>query len=127
ADHPIFGVTPLGFQDQYAMLSKYHIAHAHNLFLAYLSEYGLIGALVFIMILAFCTVHFIRMMKYVRRRKHCTADLFLFALPVIPFMGTLDFPLFSQQVMLLTIALLSYWEVYLKAKAKAVRSYPLYS
>lgn len=110
--HPLFGVTPFGFQKEYIMMTGRHIAHAHNIFLAYLSDYGIVGEAAFLLLVATCVYKFFKVFRSMKTDKRKTGDLFILAFPIIPLTGLLDFPMSSPQIMFLVIILLGGWDRY---------------
>lgn len=111
-NHPLFGVTPLGFRHEYVLMTGRNIAHAHNIFLAYLSDYGIIGEITFLLLVATCVYKFVKVFWSMKNDKRKIGDLFILAFPIIPLTGLLDFPMSSPQVMFLVIILLGGWDRY---------------
>ncbi|WCK52706.1 O-antigen ligase family protein [Aneurinibacillus sp. Ricciae_BoGa-3] len=109
--HPLFGVTPIGFKDAYAGIAGDGITHAHNVLLGFFSEYGTLGGLSFLVLLVSCGYRMIRLYTAVKNRKQ-VFDLFLLALPVFLITGIFDHPLVSPQAALPAIILLGSWDAY---------------
>ncbi|TGA96593.1 O-antigen ligase domain-containing protein [Sporolactobacillus shoreae] len=106
-DHPLFGTTTLGFPDAYYRLTGHMIAHAHNLFLSIFVSSGIVCGLFFIGLLISGSISLIRSLK--KKKGYLRTTLFFFSLPTIIAYGLLDFTLSSPQVMLVVIALVSFW------------------
>lgn len=113
SDHPFFGVTPLGFREAYDAFAHDKVAHAHNIFLGFFTEYGTIGGLSFVLLFIVIAVKVILVMYSFRNRKKYL-DIFLLLMPVFLMTGMLDHPLVSPQTALLTIFLIAGWESYVK-------------
>ncbi|HET7577992.1 MAG TPA: O-antigen ligase family protein [Bacillales bacterium] len=111
-NHPLFGVTPFGFQHEYDLMTGRSIAHAHNIFLAYLSDYGILGELAFLLLIVTFLYKFVRVLTSMKNDSPKIIDLFLLAFPIVPLTGMLDFPMASPQVMFLVIILLGSWDNY---------------
>lgn len=117
--HPIFGTTPFGFKQEFANLlqrtystvpsSLVNIPHAHDMYLGVFVEYGLVGGVAF---LIFLGVNIWKSIPFFFKEKNQFMEHFLLALPVIILTGILDEPIFSPQIAILAIFLLSYWDHY---------------
>lgn len=110
--HPLFGVNPLGFQNEYYHLTGKQISHAHNLFLAYLVDYGILGGTAFLILGIACFIMSIKAVSSIKNSNRKVGDLFLFFFPVIPLTGLFDFPMSSPQIMFLVIIMLGAWARY---------------
>jgi O-antigen ligase len=106
---PFFGVTPLGFQQAYAAFEKTGITHAHNLFLGFFCEYGVIGGTAFLLFTGSYLYKGIKLFV-ISKWKEQQMAFFFFTLPVLPLTGILDHPLISPQTALIAIMLLGSWE-----------------
>lgn len=113
SDHPFFGVTPLGFREAYDAFAHDKVAHAHNIFLGFFTEYGTIGGLSFVLFFV-AIVAKVAFVLYMFRKKKKYLDLFILLLPVFLLTGILDHPLVSPQTALLSIFIIAGWESYLK-------------
>lgn len=110
-DHPFFGVTPLGFRQAYDAFAHDKVAHAHNIFLGFFTEYGTMGGLAFILL--FMTILYkVIFVLYTFRNKKKYLDIFLLLMPVFLITGILDHPLISPQTALLAIFLIGGWDHY---------------
>lgn len=107
---PIFGVTPLGFQETYALFEKTGIAHAHNLLLSLFCEYGVLGGTAFLFLIVWYVHKAVKTLTLTLSQQHKKPGLFFFSLPILPLTGILDHPLASPQTALLAIILLAGWE-----------------
>ncbi|HET7658529.1 MAG TPA: hypothetical protein VFK37_09570, partial [Bacillales bacterium] len=110
--HPLFGVNPLGFEKEYYHLAGKDIAHAHNLFISYLVDYGIIGGTAFLILGLACLFKSAKAIVSIKNSNRKVGDIFLFSFPVIPLTGLFDFPMSSPQVMFLVIILLGAWARY---------------
>lgn len=109
-EYPYFGTTSLGFYEAYAHLGK-PVPHAHNIVLAFFSEYGTIGGLAFLLLSAtiafkFCCLYFLN------AKKKILLDFFILSMPVILLTGIFDHPLVSPQTALLITILVACWDRY---------------
>ncbi|WP_047153451.1 O-antigen ligase family protein [Aneurinibacillus tyrosinisolvens] len=109
--HPLFGVTPNGFQDIYKAVIGQYVAHPHNIFLYFFVSYGTMGGLAFLLMVAVLLYRLLLTLKANRIHKEFL-DAFLFLVPVILITGLFDFPMFSPQTALLAVGLLGHWEFY---------------
>lgn len=105
---PLFGVTPLGFQETYALFDKAGVAHAHNLLLGLFCEYGVLGGTAFLFLVIWYIHKAVK--AIMPSQQHKKPGLFLFSLPILPLTGIFDHPLASPQTALLAIILLAGWE-----------------
>jgi len=112
--HPIFGVTPAGFNIFYMQLTKKYVPHAHDIFLAFFSEYGLLGGGMFLAFSIVMAIYFVKMVIHPSIRSLSYSNAFLLTLPIILFTGVLDHPLYSPQVALPTVILLAFFHRYVK-------------
>lgn len=109
-NNPLFGVTPLGFGQEYLLQNNHYIPHAHNLLLGMFSEYGLLGGLSF---LTLVSINFVKCTQLIfLTRKGYLYNSFLLSLPIILFTGFFDEPLFSPQIGFLTVVLFACWDRY---------------
>ncbi|MED0677046.1 O-antigen ligase family protein [Aneurinibacillus thermoaerophilus] len=108
---PLFGVTPLGFKEAYAVFEKTGIAHAHNIVLGFFCEYGIIGGTSFLLLII-TSLHKVVQAFFLSRQHDAKSELFFFVLPVLLLTGVLDHPLISPQTALLAIILLGSWDRY---------------
>ncbi|WP_239984915.1 O-antigen ligase family protein [Sporolactobacillus pectinivorans] len=106
-DHPLFGTTSLGFPDAYHRLTGHTIAHAHNLLLSVFASSGVVCGIFFTWLLIAGSISLIWSLK--KEKGYLRTTLFFFSLPTIIAYGLLDFTLSSPQVMLVVIALVSFW------------------
>ncbi|NRD80076.1 O-antigen ligase family protein [Bacillus sp. BRMEA1] len=109
--HFLFGTTPLGFRSEYFKLFNDDMVHAHNLFIGFFAEYGIVGGIA-LLILLFSTTYKFIILLFLKNRNKGLFNYFLFSLPIIVLTGILDEPTFSPQIALLTVILLSYWKLY---------------
>lgn len=112
-DHSIFGVTPIGFGQEYLKHYNEFVPHAHNLLIGIFAEYGTLGGAAFLFIFCFNLVKCIHLFFSIRSHK-CMLDSFLLGLPIITLTGVFDEPLFSPQIGFLTVILLACWDRYTK-------------
>ncbi len=119
--HFLFGTTPHGFRIAYDSLFNQGVPHAHNIFIGFFVEYGVIGGLAFLIFLCATLYNMINLMIYNDKNKRFV-EYFLLSLPVIFLTGMLDEPTFSPQIAILSIMLLSYWDQYME---KHVKVYPI--
>lgn len=110
--HFLFGTTPLGFGKVYASLFHKNIYHAHDIFIGFFVEYGAIGGIAFLAVLVMGMFKLGRL--FFIKRNYRYLNIFLLSLPVIVLTGFLDEPVFSPQIGMLAVVLLSYWEWYSK-------------
>lgn len=113
SDHPFFGVTPLGFREAYDAFAHDKVAHAHNIFLGFFTEYGTIGGLSFVLLFIAIVVK-VSFIIYAFRNRKKYLDIFLLLMPVFLMTGILDHPLVSPQTALLSIFVIAGWEKYVK-------------
>ncbi|PKR83663.1 O-antigen ligase family protein [Heyndrickxia camelliae] len=109
-EYPSFGLTPLGFPTEYLIQTGHHAAHAHNIFLAFFTDFGILAGVVFIAITIIVMYQFLKLLKY--NHSKSIFDWFLFSLPILGLTGILDFPLSSPQIALPVIILVSKWQQY---------------
>jgi O-antigen ligase len=109
--HPLFGTTQLGFRQEYIRLFHLDIPHAHDIFIGFFAEYGLVGGVPFLFLVAI-TVYKCANLFFLKRGNKGLLNYFLLSLPVIVFTGILDEPVYSPQIALVTIILMSFWEKY---------------
>lgn len=112
--HPIFGVSPAGFNVYYVKLTKKYVPHAHDIFLAFFSEYGLLGGGMFLVFSIIMAIYFVKMVIHPSIRSLSYSNAFLLTLPIILFTGLLDHPLYSPQIALPTVILLAFFHRYVK-------------
>ncbi|XZF76055.1 O-antigen ligase family protein [Bacillus sp. AL-1R] len=112
-NHPLFGVTPIGFGQEYEMQYGHFITHAHNLLLGMFVEYGTLGGLAFLTLISVQIVKWIHLFFFERSRK-CYLNSFLLGLSIILFTGVFDEPVFSPQICFLTVIMLGSWDRYSK-------------
>ncbi|PLT32767.1 O-antigen ligase [Bacillus sp. V5-8f] len=109
--HSLFGVTPMGFRQEY--MSHYHelMPHSHNMIIGSFTEFGMLGGIAFLCLVSINIVKAVQLFFWNRRSKS-VLDSFLLSLPVIFLTGIFDQPLYSPQIALLTIVLLACWDKY---------------
>ncbi|WKB36480.1 hypothetical protein QS257_05080 [Terrilactibacillus sp. S3-3] len=116
--HPMFGVTPLGFNPAYIQLTGEEMPHPHNLFLSFYSIFGIFSGTLFVIIVIWNGYKLLKLLHSAERsgrRGHRFDDLFLFSMPTLIISGIFDFPLSSPQIAITTIiALMCLWSSYLK-------------
>ncbi len=122
--HPVFGTTPLGFQQEFTKLlhlsykkiphSLTDIPHSHDMYLGAITEYGIVGGVPFFLLLI---VNFYKYLLLFIRKIKPLDEYFMFALPVFILTGIFDEPLFSPQIALLSIFLFSFWRRYTDKKS----------
>jgi len=110
-EYPQFGLTPLGFPEKYFYHTGHQAAHAHNIFLAFFADFGIIAGFVFIGLTTAVMINFIKLLKYSRSKT--LFDWFLFSMPILGLTGLLDFPLSSPQIALPALILVSMWQQYI--------------
>jgi O-antigen ligase len=109
--HPLFGTTPYGFRQEYMNLFGKDVPHSHDIFIGFFAEYGILGGLSFLILLAVTVYKCVNLFFYKEKNKGLL-DSFLLSLPIIVFTGVLDEPNFTPQLGVLTIILLGYWGKY---------------
>jgi O-antigen ligase len=109
-EYPYFGTTSLGFYEAYAHLGK-PVPHAHNIVLAFFSEYGTIGGLAFLLLSATIAFKFC-CLCFLNAKKKILLDFFILSMPVILLTGIFDHPLVSPQTALLITILVACWDRY---------------
>jgi O-antigen ligase len=109
--HSIFGMTPLGFKNEYFNFFKQDMPHAHNILIGFFAEYGILGGVAFLTLLCTTLYKYVPLFYY-KEKNNELLDSFLLSLPIIVLTGILDEPTFSPQITLLTIILLGYWNKY---------------
>ncbi|MGM7702776.1 O-antigen ligase family protein [Pseudalkalibacillus sp. Hm43] len=109
-EYPLFGMTPLGFREEYVYMFHEEIPHAHNLFLAMFAEYGALGgvALIVVVLINIYKASSLFLIKY----QSLNLDTFLLSLPVIFLTGIFDYVIFSPQVAVMAILLMASWDKY---------------
>jgi len=112
-DHSIFGVTPIGFGQEYLKDYNEVVPHAHNILIGMFAEYGTLGGVAFLLVICLNLVKCIHLFFSIRSHK-CLLDSFLLSLPIIILTGVFDEPLFSPQIGFLTVILLACWDRYTK-------------
>jgi len=112
-DHPFFGVTPIGFGQEYLKHYNEYVPHAHNVFIGIFVEYGTLGGLAFLCVIIINLVKFIQLFFSIRNKKSLLNN-YLLSLPIILLTGVFDEPLFSPQIGFLTVILLACWDKYTK-------------
>lgn len=121
--HFLFGTTPFGFQEAYFKFFNDDMIHAHNLFIGFFAEYGVVGGIAFLIL--FCTTAYKAItLFFFKENKNGLLDYFLLSLPIIVLTGILDEPTFSPQIALPTIILLSYWDNYTRNFSFAFLAFP---
>lgn len=115
--HFLFGTTPHGFVQAYENSFNQAVPHAHNIFIGFFSEYGIVGGLAFVILLCASIYNLVSLYIY-NNKNDRLMEYFILSMPVILLTGLLDEPTFSPQVSLVTIMLLSYWDQYLKKYVK---------
>jgi O-antigen ligase len=108
--HPFFGTTPLGFQQAYSAFGA-PVPHAHNILLAFFSEYGTLGGLAFVIFLIWMVIKYLSLVKFPSGHK-IMLESFILSLPILLITGILDHPLSSPQTALAVIPFLSFWDRY---------------
>lgn len=119
----LFGTTPLGFRGQYLKVFNSDMIHAHNIFIGFFAEFGLLGGLAFLILLSTMIYKSVTLF-FCKQKKTGILDFFLFSLPIVILTGILDEPTFSPQIALFTIILLSYWDKYTKNFAFSFSAFP---
>ncbi len=110
--HPIFGVSPAGFSVFYKHMTHKYVPHSHDIFIAFLSEYGIVGEFVFLIFVGVFGSYYLKMILAKTTRGQFTSTVFMLTLPIILITGLLDHPLFSPQVALPTVILLAFFHRY---------------
>ncbi len=108
-DHFFFGTTPFGFKEAFARYAP-PVPHAHNVVLAFFSEYGVIGGLAF-----FCvtmTIFVKLFLLALNIRNNDVVDTYYLLFPVFLLFGIFDHPLYSPQIALFAVAMLASWDKY---------------
>ncbi len=108
-EHSLFGMTPMGFKEEYFHYFNEQIPHAHNLLLGMFTEYGALGGVAFLIVLLI-NLYKVIYLYFTKQNKYL--DSFLLSLPVMLLTGIFDYVLFSPQVALMTIILMAYWDKY---------------
>ncbi|WP_408011528.1 O-antigen ligase family protein [Pseudalkalibacillus sp. A8] len=109
-EHSLFGMTPMGFKEEYFHYFNEQIPHAHNLLLGMFTEYGALGGIACLIVLLINMYKVIYL--YFTKQNNKYLDSFLLSLPVMLLTGVFDYVLFSPQVALMTIILMAYWDKY---------------
>jgi O-antigen ligase len=109
--YPQFGMTPMGFPTLYFNQTGHHAAHAHNIFLAFFADFGIIAGMVFVGLTITIIFNLLKLLRYHRRK--ALFDWFLFSIPILGLTGLLDFPLSSPQVALPALVLVGMWQQYI--------------
>lgn len=122
--HFLFGTTPLGFQGQYQKFFNDDMVHAHNIFIGFFAEYGLLGGIAFLVLLCTFIYKSVPLFFY-KENTQGLLHYFLLSLPIIVFTGILDEPTFSPQIALPTIILLGYWNKYVGKFAFSFHTLPI--
>ncbi len=112
-DHSIFGVTPIGFGQEYLKDYNEVVPHAHNILIGMFAEYGTLGGLAFLLVICLNLVKCIHLFFSIRSHK-CLLDSFLLSLPIIILTEFLMMLLFSPQIGFLTVILFACWDRYTK-------------
>jgi O-antigen ligase len=112
-EHSLFGVTPLGFGQEYLKHYNEFVPHAHNILIGMFAEYGTLGGLAFLLLVSLNLVKCVHLFFSIRRKKYFL-DSFLLGLPIILLTGVFDEPLFSPQIGFLTVVFLACWDQYSK-------------
>jgi O-Antigen ligase. len=107
--HPLFGTTSFDFSTAYYQLTGHSIAHAHNLFLSIFASSGVISGVYFTGLIIAGSVSLLKAVRTEKGYLSHRVTLYLFSLPTIIAYGLLDFTLSSPQVMLVVLALVSFW------------------
>lgn len=110
-NHPVFGVTPNGFQDMYKELIGQYVAHPHNIFLYFFVNFGTVGGMAFLLLVVVLLYRLLLTLTASRTHKEFL-DVFLFLIPVTLLTGLFDFPMFSPQTALVAVGLIGHWEYY---------------
>ena len=121
SEHFLFGTTPHGFRAAYGNLFPNAVPHAHNMFIGFFAEYGIIGGIAFLMVVGVTLLNIVNLF-IINDKNDSLIEYFLLSLPIMVLTGVLDEPTFSPQIGLLSIMLLSYWDQYYK---KHVKTYPI--
>ena len=120
-EHFLFGTTPHGFKSAYAKLFPDPVPHAHNLFIGFFAEFGMIGGIAFLIVLGVTVLNIVHLLIF-NNKNDSLLEYFLLSLPIMVLTGILDEPTFSPQIGLLSIMLMSHWDLYYK---KQVKTYPV--
>lgn len=121
--HFFFGTTPLGFRGEYFKFFNDDMIHAHNLFIGFFVEYGIIGGIAFLTVFSITGYKAISLF-FSKKHSNELLEYFLLSLPIIVLTGILDEPTFSPQIALPTIVLLSYWGRYTRNFSLAFLPFP---
>ncbi|MGG3466070.1 O-antigen ligase family protein [Neobacillus pocheonensis] len=124
-NHSFFGVTPIGFGQEYLINYNEFVPHAHNILIGMFAEYGTLGGLAFLFVICLNFVKCFHLFFPIRSNK-CLLDSFLLGLPIVLLTGVFDEPLFSPQIGFLTVILFACWDKYTK-RMHYVLAYPLIS
>ncbi|KUP04847.1 hypothetical protein Q73_14565 [Bacillus coahuilensis m2-6] len=109
--HPLFGVTPVGFGQEYVNAFYEWKPHAHNIFIGMFAEFGMLGGVAFLIMVIHHSFKWSRLFAYEVRDKQESA-LYMLVLPIILLTGLVDQPLFSPQLGVITVVLLGCWDRY---------------
>ncbi|MDP4087396.1 MAG: O-antigen ligase family protein [Bacillota bacterium] len=109
--YPQFGLNPIGFPEKYFAQTGHHAAHAHNIFLAFFTDFGIIAGMVFVGFSIVILFNIIKLLKY--NGSKVFFEWFLFSIPILGLTGLLDFPLSSPQIALPALILVSKWQQYI--------------
>ncbi|WP_261129584.1 O-antigen ligase [Bacillus sp. Marseille-Q3570] len=109
-EQSLFGMTSLGFKEEYSYHFNEKIPHAHNMVLAMFTEFGTLGGMAFLIVVIINVYKVLYL--YFTEQKNKYLDAFLLSLPVILLTGVFDYVLFSPQVTVMTIILLAFWDKY---------------
>ncbi|WEG11863.1 O-antigen ligase family protein [Pullulanibacillus sp. KACC 23026] len=107
--HPIFGVSPAGFSVFYQEIVHKYVPHSHDIFIAFLVEYGIVGEIAFLSLAAIIFSLYFKILFKVNRTNLFLSACFVLTLPIIIFTGILDHPLFSPQIAIPTVILIAFF------------------
>lgn len=111
SEHPLFGTTQLGFREEYHRLFHLDLPHAHNFFIGYMAEYGLVGIVALLVLVMVTGYHVVQMYLH-KRGDMGQLNYFLLGFPIIVCTGLLDEPIYSPQIAIIVIMLMGFWENY---------------
>jgi O-antigen ligase len=109
-EHSLFGTTSLGFHKEYFFHFHENMPHAHNMVIGIFTEYGSLGGMAFLCVVALNIYKVISF--YFSQNNKMHLDVFLLSLPVILLTGIFDYVIYSPQVSLLMMILLASWDKY---------------
>ncbi|MBN3554087.1 O-antigen ligase family protein [Fictibacillus nanhaiensis] len=110
-NHSLFGISPIGFYQEYFYHYHEKVPHAHNVIISMFAEYGALGGIAFLIVM-FINGYKVLWLYLSKKTDKKYLDVFLLSLPAIFLTGIVDHVLYSPQVAFIAIILLASWEKY---------------